>query len=89
MITPRDKLFYREFLDNPAFPSDGTIPRTRACGSRAWASRGSRRGRQAGRPGQRGDFLARIPGLNLAGTRSTDGIRGQTLYRDSTFNGFG
>ena len=36
-----------------------------------------------------GIFYARIPGLNLASTRSTDGTRGQTLYRDSTFNGFG
>jgi hypothetical protein len=36
-----------------------------------------------------GLFYARIPGLNLASTRSTNGSRGQTLYRDSTFNGFG
>ena len=36
-----------------------------------------------------GIFYARIPGLNLASTRSTDGTRGQTLFRDSTFNGFG
>ena len=36
-----------------------------------------------------GIFYARIPGLNLASTRSTDGTRGQTLFRDSSFNGFG
>ncbi len=36
-----------------------------------------------------GLFYARIPGLNLASSRSTNGSRGQTLYRDSTFNGFG
>ena len=27
--------------------------------------------------------------MNLASSRSTNGSRGQTLYRDSTFNGFG
>jgi hypothetical protein len=34
-------------------------------------------------------FHARIPGLTLASARSTNGSRGQSLYRDSTFNGFG
>jgi hypothetical protein len=36
-----------------------------------------------------GVFYARIPGLSLASSRSTNGSRGQSLYRDSTFNGFG
>ena len=36
-----------------------------------------------------GLFYARVPGLSLASSRSTNGSRGQTLYRDSTFNGFG
>ena len=90
MITPRDKLFYREFLDNPAFPSDGTIPSDKSMWQPrlgiSWDPGGD--GKQVVRASA-GIFYARIPGLNLASTRSTDGTRGQTLYRDSTFNGFG
>ena len=36
-----------------------------------------------------GIFYSRIPGLSLASTRSTDGTRGQTIFRHSFFNGFG
>lgn len=36
-----------------------------------------------------GIYYARTPGLDLASTRSTNGSVGQTIYRDSTFNGFG
>jgi len=36
-----------------------------------------------------GIFYARTPGLELAGTRTTNGSVGQNIYRDSTFNGFG
>ena len=90
MITPRDQLFYREFLDNPAFPSDGTIPSDKSMWQPrlgiSWDPGGD--GKQVIRASA-GIFYARIPGLNLASTRSTDGTRGQTLYRDSTFNGFG
>jgi Carboxypeptidase regulatory-like domain/TonB-dependent Receptor Plug Domain len=90
LITPRDQLFYREFLDNPAFPSDGTIPSdTRMLQPRlgiSWDPGGD--GRQVVRASA-GIFYARIPGLNLASTRSTDGTRGQTLFRASFFNGFG
>ncbi len=32
-----------------------------------------------------GLYYARIPGLNLASSRSTDGSRGQTLFRSSFF----
>ncbi len=90
MITPRDQLFYREFLDNPAFPSDGTIPSDKSMWQPrlgiSWDPGG--RGKSVVRASA-GIFYARIPGLNMASTRSTDGTRGQTLYRDSTFNGFG
>jgi hypothetical protein len=90
LITPRDQLFYREFLDNPTFPSDGTIPSDTAMWQPrlgvSWDPGGD--GKQVLRA-TAGIFYARIPGLNLASTRSTDGTRGQTLYRDSTFNGFG
>ncbi len=90
MITPRDELFYREFLDDPAFPSDGTIPSDKRMWQPrlgiSWDPGGD--GKQVLRASA-GIFYARIPGLNMASTRSTDGTRGQTLFRASFFNGFG
>jgi hypothetical protein len=90
LITPRDQLFYREFLDNPTFPSDGTIPSDTGM----WQPRlgiswdPAADGKQVLRASA-GMYYSRIPGLNLASTRSTDGSRGQTLFRASFFNGFG
>jgi hypothetical protein len=90
MITPRDQLFYRAFLDNPSFPSDGTIPSDKKMWQPrlgvSWDPGGD--GKQVVRASA-GIFYARIPGLNLASTRSTDGSRGQSLFRASFFNGFG
>ena len=81
MITPRDQLFYRPFLDDPRFPSDGTIPSDTSM----WQPRlglswdPGDDGKQVIRASG-GIFYSRIPGLSLASTRSTDGTRGQTLY---------
>jgi Carboxypeptidase regulatory-like domain/TonB-dependent Receptor Plug Domain len=90
MITPRDQLFYRAFLDDPRFPSDGTIPSDTAMWQPrvglSWDPAGD--GKQVIRASA-GIFYSRIPGLSLASTRSTDGTRGQTLFRHSFFNGFG
>src|SRR4029077_10899591 len=36
-----------------------------------------------------GIYYARTPGLDFPSTRSTNGSVGQSLYYDSTFNGFG
>jgi hypothetical protein len=36
-----------------------------------------------------GIFYGRVPGLSLASSRSTNGSRGQTVFRHSFFNGFG
>ena len=38
--------------------------------------------------GNAGLYYARIPGLNLASSRSTDGSRGQTLFRSDPTSSF-
>jgi Carboxypeptidase regulatory-like domain/TonB-dependent Receptor Plug Domain len=89
-ITPPSEVFFAPFIGQPGFPSDGTIPSD----MQMWQPRlgiswdASGNGRDVVRASA-GIFYARIPGLNLASTRSTNGSRGQSLYRDSTFNGFG
>jgi hypothetical protein len=66
------------------FPSDGTIPSDKKMFQPrlgiAWDPRAD--GRQVFRASA-GLFYARIPGLNLASTRSTDGYRGVTLFGSS------
>jgi hypothetical protein len=89
-ITPPEEVFYAGFIGNPAFPSDGTIPSDLKMWQPrlgiTWDPRND--GQQVIRLNA-GLFYSRIPGLSLASTRSTNGSRGQSLYRDSTFNGFG
>jgi len=89
-ITPPSEVFFAPFLGKPGFPSDGTIPSDKAMWQPrlgiSWDPKGD--GKQVIRLSA-GIFYSRIPGLSLASTRSTNGSRGQSLYRDSTFNGFG
>jgi hypothetical protein len=89
-ITPPSAVFYAAFIGKPGFPSDGTIPSDKKMFQPrlgiSWDPQGD--GKQVVRFNS-GLFFARIPGLNLASSRSTNGTRGQTLYRDSSFNGFG
>jgi len=97
LITPRDSTFYAVYYDSVvtngtgtyAFPGDGTIPSD-------WKMFQPRlgvafdpdgTGRQVFR-GNFGIYHARIPGLNLASSRSTDGARGQTLFGSSGTVGF-
>ena len=84
------EVFYARFIGQPGFPSDGTIPSDMKMWQPrlgiSWDPGGD--GKQVVRLSA-GLFYARIPGLSLASSRSTNGSRGQTLYRDSTFNGFG
>jgi hypothetical protein len=90
VITPPSQVFYSAFLSKPGFPSDGNIPSD----LQQWQPRlgitwdPSGKGKTVIRLNG-GIFNARTPGLELAGTRTTNGSIGQNIYRDSTFNGFG
>ncbi len=87
LITPKNQTFYAVYYDSTvtnakgtfAFPSDGTIPSDwkmfQPRLGLAFDPDGS--GRQVFR-GSAGLYYARIPGLNLASSRSTDGARGFT-----------
>jgi hypothetical protein len=90
MITPPSEVFYADFIGREGFPSDGTIPSDKKMWQPrlgiSWDPGGD--GKQVVRLNA-GLFYSRIPGLTLASSRSTNGSRGQSLYRDSTFNGFG
>src|SRR5262245_33118759 len=93
-ITPPDQVFFAPFIGKTVkgqkFPSDGTIPSD----YKLWQPRFGfswdpwRDGKSVFR-GNAGLFYARIPGLALASTRSTNGSLGQSIYRDSTFRNFG
>jgi hypothetical protein len=87
-ITPPSEVFFAPFIgttvNGQAFPSDGKIPSDK----KMWQPRlgitwdpandGKTVIRASG-----GIFYARIPGLYLASARSTNGSRGQNLFRAS------
>ncbi|MPZ19350.1 MAG: TonB-dependent receptor plug domain-containing protein [Luteitalea sp.] len=89
-ITPPSEVFYAPFIGQPGFPSDGTIPSDTAMWQPrlgiSWDVRGS--GKEVVRANA-GVFYARVPGLSVASSRSTNGSRGQTLFRSSALNQFG
>jgi hypothetical protein len=97
LITPIDELFYAPFIGQTAttpagtfdFPGDGTIPSDYNMFQPrlgiAYDINGD--ARQVIRASA-GLYYARIPGLNLASSRSTDGSRGQTLFRNSEASPF-
>jgi carboxypeptidase family protein len=95
-ITPPSTVFFAPFIGQSvtngtgtyAFPSDGTIPSDKGMWQPrfgfAYDPKGD--GRQVLR-GNAGLFYARIPGLNLASSRSTNGSNGLTYFRNSALTG--
>ena len=93
LITPKNQTYYAVYYDSTvttsagtfSFPSDGTIPSDwKMFQPRlgvAFDPEGT--GRQVFRASA-GIYYARIPGLNLASSRSTDGARGITLGSGGT-----
>jgi hypothetical protein len=97
LVSPKDSTFYAVYYDSTVtngtgtytFPSDGTIPSDKKMIQPrlgiAYDPQGD--GRQVFRLNA-GLYYARIPGLNLASTRSTDGYQGVTLFGSSGTVGF-
>jgi len=89
-ITPADQVFFAGFIgqtkNGQTFPSDGNIPSD----YKMWQPRigfaldATHDGKTVVR-GSAGLFYARVPGLVLASTRSTNGSIGQTLAAASFF----
>ena len=96
LITPINQLFYQPFIGQTvtnaqgtfSFPGNGTIPSDYKMFQPrlgfAYDVNGD--GKSVFRANA-GLYYARIPGLNLASSRSTDGSRGQTLFRNSALTG--
>ena len=96
-ITPPSQVFFSPWIDSTVvntrgrftFPSDGTIPSDKAMWQPrlglAWDPNAD--GRQVLRLNA-GLYYARIPALNLASVRSTNGSLGQTLFGSSATVGF-
>ncbi len=90
-ITPVNEVFYAPFIGQTVvtdagpqtFPSDGTIPDDDVLQPRfglSWDPKSD--GKTVVRV-TAGRYGARVPGLVLASSRSTNGSRGQTLFRNS------
>jgi hypothetical protein len=87
-ITDPDDVFYSGFIGTTSngqeFPSDGTIPSDKSMWQPrfgfSWNPGGD--GKRVLR-GSAGIFYGRVPGLTLASSRSTNGSRGQSIFRSS------
>ncbi|MDX2000426.1 MAG: carboxypeptidase regulatory-like domain-containing protein [Thermoanaerobaculia bacterium] len=87
-ITPPDEVFYAPFIgqtrNGQKFPSNGKIPSDKDLWQPrlglAWDPKGDA---QTVIRASAGLYYARVPGLVLASSRSTNGSRGQTLFRNS------
>ncbi len=92
VITPADEVFFADFIGDTSlgqeFPSNGDIPSDYDMWQPrlgiAWDPAG--KGETVIRASA-GLYYARIPGLTLASSRSTNGSRGQSLFRNSALTG--
>jgi hypothetical protein len=90
-ITDPDDVFYAPFIgttrQGQVFPSNGDIPSDTSMWQPrfglSWNPGGD--GRKVLRA-TAGIFYGRVPGLTLASSRSTNGSRGQTIFRSSAVN---
>ncbi|HUP61407.1 MAG TPA: TonB-dependent receptor [Thermoanaerobaculia bacterium] len=91
-ITPPSQVFYAPFIGTTSkgqeFPSDGTIPSD----YNMWQPRLGLSWNPGGDGNKvlrasAGIFYGRVPGLSLASSRSTNGSRGQTIFRNSALTG--
>jgi outer membrane receptor protein involved in Fe transport len=93
VITPPSEVFFADFIgetvNGQEFPSDGDIPDDMEMWQPrlgfSWDPKGN--GKTVIRANA-GRYNARVPGLYLASTRSTNGSRGQTVFRNSATSGF-
>jgi hypothetical protein len=91
VITPADEVFFAPFIGKTVggveFPSNGEIPSDTSMWQprfgMSWNPGGD--GRKVLRANA-GIFYGRVPGLTLASSRSTNGSRGQTIFRSSAVN---
>jgi hypothetical protein len=91
-ITDPDEVFYADFIGKTQggqqFPSNGKIPSDTSMWQPrlgfSWNPGGD--GRKVLRANA-GIFYGRVPGLTLASSRSTNGSRGQSLFRNSALTG--
>jgi hypothetical protein len=91
VITPADEVFFAPFIGKTVggveFPSNGEIPSDTSMWQprlgMSWNPGGD--GRKVLRANA-GMFYGRVPGLTLASSRSTNGSRGQTIFRSSAVN---
>ena len=92
-ITPPDQVFYSGFIGKTSkgqeFPSNGKIPSDYGMWQPrlGFAFNPNGDGKRVLR-GSAGIFYGRVPGLTLASSRSTNGSRGQTLFRNSAASPF-
>ncbi|HEY8130988.1 MAG TPA: TonB-dependent receptor plug domain-containing protein, partial [Thermoanaerobaculia bacterium] len=91
-ITPPDQVFYAPFIGKTVkgqeFPSNGKVPSDYKMWQprfgMSWNPRGDARSVLRANAGI---FYGRVPGLSLASSRSTNGTRGQTIFRNSALTG--
>jgi hypothetical protein len=87
-ITPADQVFYSKFIGKTSkgqeFPSNGKVPSDYKMYQprlgMSWNPGGD--GKRVLRANA-GIYYGRVPGLTLASSRSTNGSRGQTIFRNS------